>query len=48
MGGTLDKNVFILELKFSALKNLLLRVKREEQFPWEHPFFFVDTILRVS
>ena len=48
MEGTLDKNVFILELKFSALKNLLPRVEREEQFLWEHPFFFVDTILRVS
>ena len=33
MGGTLDENVFILELKFSALKNLLLRVEIEEQFP---------------
>ena len=41
MGGIFDKNWFILGTKLNVLKNFLLRVKWEVQFPWEHPFFFV-------
>ena len=33
MGGTFDKNLFILGTKSNVLKNFLLRVEREVQFP---------------
>ena len=47
-GRDFDKNSFILGTKLNVLKNFLLRVEREVQFPWEHLFFFVASVLRVS
>ena len=47
-GRDFDKNSFILGTKLNVLKNFLLRVEREVQFPWEHLFFFVASVFRVS
>ena len=33
--GFFDKNLLILETNLNVLKNVLLRVEREVQFPWE-------------
>ena len=48
MEGIFYKSSFILRTKLNVLKNFLLRVEREVQFPWEHPFFFVASMLRAS
>ena len=47
MGGIFDKKPFILGMKLNVLKNILLKVERE-QFPWEHPFIFVANRLSAS
>ena len=47
-GGIFDKNSFISGTILNVLKNFLLRVEREVQFPWEHPFFFVASMLKAS
>ena len=43
-----DKNSLILGTKLLVLKSFLLRVEREVQFRWEHPLFFVASMLRAS
>ena len=48
MGEIFYKNSFVLRMKLNVLKNFLLRVEREVQFTWEHPFFFVAKMLRAS
>ena len=48
IGWIFDKNSFILRTKLNVLKNFLLRVEREVQFPWKHPFFFVASMLRAE
>ena len=48
MEGIFDKNSFSLGPTLNVLKNFLLRVEREVQFPWEHPFFFVVYLRPVA
>ena len=48
MKGIFDKNLFILGTKLNVLKNFLLKIERKVQFPWEHLFFFVSSMLRAS
>ena len=48
MGEIFDKKPFILGMKLNVLKNVLLKVEREVQFPWEHPFIFVANKLSAS
>ena len=47
MGDNFDKNSFTLGTKLNVLKNFLLRVWREVQFPWQHSFFSVASMIRA-